>query len=381
VDKYDDGIKRALEFLAGKKENYKNAVKKQDTFWRRQPQDAPPLCLSCGLTEEQESWLPEEFNTKEIHFDSKKMLINGLRAAMTAASGGCEALPSLRANMGCGIIPTLFGVEQTLFEDKMPWVLGHLPKEKLRDMTSGDLKEGAEFNAAMEHMQYMRFALEGTGVPVYPLDVQGAFDTAHIVYGDDIFYDLYDDEAFTAHLFDLAEQAVYLCVDRCFEVMAPADYVPHYNHMAIPKDMGGIKLSEDTSTLVNADIIEKFIAPSIDNIYARYGGGYVHWCGKNMPLFDSCLNREKAYGINFGNPEKYDMPAILADIVKAGKVYVGGQPKEPGESHFDCFVRILRPAYKNGVFHIMPAYGCSLEERDEVADAYQRAAEAVRKGE
>ena len=29
------------------------------------------------------------------------MFISGLKGAMTAAYGGCEAVPSVRANMGC----------------------------------------------------------------------------------------------------------------------------------------------------------------------------------------------------------------------------------------------------------------------------------------
>ena len=102
------------------------------------------------------------------------------------------AVPSVRANMGCGIFPTLFGISQNLYEDKMPWVREHLPKERLQKMGPEDIKLSDEFKAGLEHMAYMAQELKDTGCFVYPMDVQGAFDMAHIVLGDDIFYEIYD---------------------------------------------------------------------------------------------------------------------------------------------------------------------------------------------
>ena len=43
--------------------------------------------------------------------------------------------------MGCGIFPTLLGVKQQLFDDKMPWVKEHLPKEVLARMSEEDIKD------------------------------------------------------------------------------------------------------------------------------------------------------------------------------------------------------------------------------------------------
>ena len=87
--------------------------------------------LSCSLDENDDEYFPQ-FNLKEIHYDRQKMFANQFRVMMTAVYGGAHAVPSVRANMGCGIFPTLFGIKQELFEDKMPWVKQHLSKRGVK---------------------------------------------------------------------------------------------------------------------------------------------------------------------------------------------------------------------------------------------------------
>ena len=89
-----------------------------------------------------------------------------------------------------------------------------------------------------------------------------AFDTAHIVYGDRIFYDIYDDPGFIHHLLELAAWR-YLPAWRSASKVIPGSdkWVAHYNSLVIPRSRGGIKISEDTSTLLSKSQIEEFVAP------------------------------------------------------------------------------------------------------------------------
>jgi hypothetical protein len=280
-----DGVKRALDFLAERMDAFDKAVQSQTRLWRGEKQDIPPLALTCTLTEQQQGWLSWS-STKAIHYDSGKMLANGLLEALFAANGAYGAVPSVRANMGCGIIPSLFGLTQSLFDDKMPWLLEHLPKETIRQMTKADLREGKEFSAAVCHMEYISEKLSGTGVRLYPLDIQGAFDTAHLVYGDDFFYDIYDDPEFTHHLLSLSAEAVVYGMERCINIIG-SEGVTHYNYIYMPPGKGGLKLSEDTSTLVSPETINEFVLPYASRLFYRFGGGYMHYCGKNNRLYDA----------------------------------------------------------------------------------------------
>ena len=190
MQNYKDDIARMLEYLARDAERYSAAIDAQREVFNHRRAARQPLLLSSALPKEFAEL--RHFTYKEIHYDEEKMLYNGLLDALSAQAGGRESVPSLRANMGCGIVPALFGLVQELFDDKMPWLQQRRTADELREMTSADLEITPEFRQALDHMEYIADAVKGTGVRVFPLDIQGAFDTAHLVMGDDIFYQMFD---------------------------------------------------------------------------------------------------------------------------------------------------------------------------------------------
>ena len=378
-----DGIKKAEEYIMENSGYIDKAIAAQCAVWRGEAPEMPPLALSCGLNEEQQSWLPG-YNTNETHFDSEKMYADGLRGVLSAVNGGYGAAPSMRANMGCGIVPSLFGRQQRLFDDKMPWMLDHVDKDEINEDRSFDINDSAEFAAAMAHMEYMTEKLRECGLAgrvfVYPLDLQGPIDTAHLVYGDDIFYQFYDDPEFTHLLLGLSCDAVYFAMDECFKrIDKSGEFVAHYNHLILPANMGGIKISEDTTTLLSPALIDAFARPYLHKMLDFFGGGYTHYCGKNAHLLDVLISEPLVAGINFGNPEMHDMAEVLSRCRGAGKVYTGALPRQGGETHFEFFARILERAYNRdtGCFYIIPQYYCDLREREQVVGEFERAVEFV----
>ena len=385
-----DQIKKAFDYINSNSSYIEKAIKSQSAVWRGESSELPALALSCGMTEEQKSWLPG-YNLKEIHYDSEKMFNNGLREVLSAVNGGFGAVPSMRANMGCGIIPSLFGSQQRLFEDIMPWLVDHVKKEDIEKITENHnfrITDSAEFSAAMEHMDYMTKKLSEndlTGkVFVYPLDLQGPVDTAHLIYGDTIFYDFYDDPEFVHHLLQSSNNAVYFAMDECFERMDQSgEFIAHYNHLILPRGAGGVKISEDTTTLLSPTLIDEFAMPHLCEMLKHFGGGYVHYCGKNDYLLEALLDEPLVFGINFGNPEKHDMTEVLKRCRDNKKAYVGSINKKEGETLFDYFTRILGSSYDahSGCFRVILQYGCALGERSQVIGEFERAAEYVKKQE
>ncbi|MCL2645763.1 MAG: hypothetical protein FWD61_02015 [Phycisphaerales bacterium] len=378
-----DGLKRACDFIAENSGYVNQAIALHSAVWRGERVDAPPLMLSCWLTDEQRTWLVQS-NYKAIHFDSEKMLANELQSVLTAINGNSGAVPSMRANMGCGIVSTLVGLEQSLFEDKMPWMLRHLKKEEIKPRYDFSVDSSSEFAAAMRHMEYMQTFLREQrldNVFIFPLDLQGAVDTAHLIYGDAIFYDFYDDPDLIHHLLRVSCDAVEFAIRECFaRIRRSEEFVTHYNSIVIPRALGGLKVSEDTTTLLSPDLIDTFALPYLRDILTRFNGGYVHYCGKNDHLLDILLNEPLVRGINFGNPNKHDMTAVLNRFRDKGKIYVGAANRLQDESQFDYFKRILGASYnpETGCFAVMLHYWCSLQERDGVLDDYARAAACVR---
>ncbi len=367
-------VQAILKEARENRERFEAAAAAQADIWHGVKGARPPLLLTITAS----AGLPG-YSTKQTHWDPEKMLLSQLPGFLTAVRGsGC--VPSVRANMGCGIFATLLGAKQELFDDKMPWVQERIPRETLEGMTETDLGsvEAGEFGAGLAAMRYMAAALEGTGGRVYPMDLQSPFTLAHLCFGDDIFYEVYDDPEFVDHVCALTTEAVYRGFDACLEAIPDAQrFVTHYNGLAIPRDMGGVKLSEDTATLLSEAHLERFTEPWMNLVFERYGGGYVHYCGKNENLYQLVLRTPKAYGLNFGNPEMHDAARVLSDLAKAGKLYYGALPMENAAEPYADFVRLLRASYRDGVFHLLLTFHCDAAQRDRVLDAWERAVDAV----
>ncbi len=366
-----------IEILVQNKSTFDNGSKQQLMLWEGVIPEKQPLLLKCSLDAKQQEATPV-FNLKEIHNDSERMFLSELRQTLTVVNGGFEAVPSVRANMGASIFPSLLGVKPRLFEDKMPWIKDHASKEQLSSLYPEDIKISDEFKTGLEHMAYMAEKLEGTGCLVFPMDLQSPFNTAHMVYGDNIFYDLYDDPAFVHHLLDLCTHAIIIGMEECFKVMPESESrVAHYNGLVMPRSKGGLKVSEDTSTLLSKAHIEEFVAPYTHRVLEHFGGCYIHYCGRNPHLFEMVMNDPLAYGLNFGNPEMHDMEEILKICAQNGKIYFGSLNRREGETLYEYFRKYLSASRKDGKSMLLLEYSCSLKERDEVAEAWELALDSL----
>jgi hypothetical protein len=148
--------------------------------------------------------------------------------------------------------------------------------------------------------------------------------------------------------------------------------VTHYNQLAMPRSGGGMKFSEDTSTILGPWHITQFTKPSLERQLDFTGGGYVHYCGINNHLLEFCLNTEKVRGVNFGNPEMHDMEDVLRSVAKAGKVYYGAIPKKDNEDYKTCFERLCKAATdSNGICHLLLVVNASNPEQvEEIWEAW-----------
>ena len=347
-----DAIRRMKDALSRDSARYGDSVRLQAEAFRHEARGRRPLLLSSDVPEQFSQLVP--FTYREIHYDPEKMLFNGLLTALASQAGGREAVPSVRANMGVGIVPALFGLVQTLFDDKMPWLLEHLPPEQIREMGPDDIEITPEFRCALDHMEYIAEQLEGTGVRVYPLDIQGAFDTAHLVMGDEIFYQLFDDPGLVHHLLDLCCHAIGIAFSECLKrIPGSGETVAHYSYLAMPRALGGIKLSEDTSTLLSPSAIDEFVKPYMRRALKSAGGGYIHYCGRNDALLRAVLEEPYCRGINFGNPEKHDMEQVLSQCAAARTIYIGSLPGLPGCDTAGYLRRVTRAASGEGACFLM----------------------------
>lgn len=372
-------IKKALDEISQAKPYIDFSINEQIKVWLGQKVENQPLLLHCPLLQD-ESNLFNNHTYKDIHYDSQKNMESQIPAMLSSVRGGAGAVPSARANMGCGIYAAFFGLVQTLYDDKMPWLTDHLSKDTLKGMTADDIILTKEFNAGLEHMHYMADCFCDTGANVFPMDLQGPVDIAHLVYGDAFFYDLYDDPVFIEHLLNLCTQAIIKGSKLCIDIIPDSEkFISHYNELVMPISIGGIKTSEDTPTLLSGEHIKNYAIKYTNEVLDKSGGGYIHYCGKNDHLLDNVLSSANAHGLNFGNPEMHDMEDVLRRCAQSNMVFYGRIPKNINESLLNYFTRLLKASFKDEKFHLLLSMKCDISQREEILDDWLRAQDIVRK--
>ena len=333
-------LEEVLSLLALDGDHAAAARGRQAGVWRVEEPDYLPL-LFAGPPPARRDAHPR-FDLRACYFDPEKMLIEQAWGMAAVAASGSDALPSMRPNLGCGVLATTLGARQEVFPDRMPWVVERAGKAHLSRLEPGPhLLNRGEFPRVLDYARYFVERLAGRA-PVYCFDTQGPFDTAHLAYGDAIFTDLYDDPPFVRHLMELCT-SVFIEGLKALKAVTgePLDAAYHYNEMYMER--GGARSSEDTTTLIRPADIETFILPYLARCFQPFGGGYVHFCGHHAEILRMLCGMPEVRGVNFGNPEAYDPAEVLPMMLERGIVYYGQWPARDGETLESYFRRILEP--------------------------------------
>jgi len=282
-----------------------------------------------------------QFNYAEQYADPDKMAYELLWGQIPTALAGSDAQLALRANTGTGTVPSVFGLQQEILPDAMPWPKERLSRRQVSDFQlADDISQAGVMPHVREIIEFYRQHLPE--VPLFVCDTQGPFDVAHLMYGDEIFTELYDDPPFCHHLMRLATDA-YVKVTEYLKSLSGEAH-DHGYHANMYMTRCGVRMCEDTTTLLSRPQIEQFVMPYVNQAMQHFGGGWTHYCGKNDHLLD-CLIEQAPHcrAVNFGNPEMHDMPHVIARLVKAGKLYCGAVVRNDGEDLRAYFRRVLEP--------------------------------------
>lgn len=333
-------VKQLPELLNFDYEHMQKSRERQCSVWRGEKLNIPVLFASGELTKEQKK-IPE-YNYKEIFTDKEKMLCREVRLACAAANGNSDSVPSIRANLGTGIILACLGLEQECFHDKMPWLREHLTKEQIIKISPDDIQPQGTFVRGLEMMRYYK-EIMGNSIPLYVMDTQGPFDLAHLMMGDDLFVQLYDDPPFVHHLMNLCLK-LGIKTHRWMKetIDEPLDSMHHGNSMY--SDSFGIRICEDTTVMLNPDHIEEFAVSYSRKLAREFEGAWVHYCGYNEALTDLILSYPEFKVLNFGHipghEQEIDFYKNMDKFEKNGKINFNSWPKFPDELLEDYLIRL-----------------------------------------
>ena len=313
------------------------ARQRQVAVWKNQPVDRLPLLFGVptGLN-------GQRYNLEECYFDKEKMLIEALHESISFLESPGDAVPSVRVNTGTGTLATVFGLNQEVFPDKMPWLHENLSKGQISAFEPDLFEDVSDAGVMPMVLEYQRF-FQGNLPPhvgVFLSDTQSPFDIAHLVRGTDIFTDMYDDPPFVHHLLELTT-TVYINATKAMKenLGESFDEAHHIGGLYIAN--GAVRVCEDTPVILSPGLIDEFVLPYTERALGAFGGGYVHYCGRNDHLFKMAAQIPVAHGFNFGMPEQQDMQLVMDELLARDKVYYGEWTRKPDEPLAIYFERIM----------------------------------------
>lgn len=264
-------------------------------------------------------------NINDALDDIDLMIRLEMQGVSSLLEGGRGAL-GIRANYGTGTMASLFGAE--IF--KMPRETNTLPTTKpfnstdkilelidkgVPSLTEGFGKNMFEFGEVIAEV-FEKYPKIKKYVDVFHPDTQGPLDMCEMIWGCDMFYEMYDDPD-KVHAFLSVLTDTFIAVTDKWHELYPvkSDMSSHwksFNHR------GAIVLRSDSAMNISPDMYAEFSVPYDTKLLERYGGGVIHFCGRGDHYIDQLSQLPMVYGINMSQPECNDMETIYKHTVDKG---------------------------------------------------------------
>ncbi|MCM8771889.1 MAG: hypothetical protein NC922_02250 [Candidatus Omnitrophica bacterium] len=337
------GIEEKLKIMIEKIRGFKDKIKKNEILqakvWENKKTYLP---IILNKIDDEVKNFPD-FNMKEAFYDPEKMLYMQLKGLVSFISKYSDAVPSVRFNFGTGFIPSVFGLESEIFEDKMPWLKKHLSKEEIKGFQYEDFEEIEELGLMKKVKDYFTVYKNylSEEIKIYLPDTQGPFNIAHLIRGNEIFIDIYDDIEFFKFLLELTT-FVYIKITEKLKKLIKENLKMSYHSGYYFIAKGGIRICEDSTTLLSPKHIEVVLTYT-QKCLKYFGGGWIHYCGETNHFFDAVIEIPELTGINLGivHPEKLDEKKLFRKINNKNKVYMGSIPRKKDEDWKDYLKRIF----------------------------------------
>ena len=314
--------------------------------WR--PSDYVPIVF--GRDDERLDGLGD-FDWAEQFRDPAASLYMQMRDVVVQARSGSDAVPTVRADTGVINGPSVLGAPFTAPAHTKPVCTGHVPKADLEAFeVPEDISALGVMPTMIEHTQHHLSVLREAGlgelVGVRHCDTQGPFDIAAQARGhDDLFLDFYVDGDF-----------VHRLMGKCTEIYRKLNVLSkglagdplqagHANEYWMAN--GSARLCDDSGILISPELFAEFCTPYVAAAFEPFGGGWIHYCGgvpdgnrpEGLHLHEIYCAIPNMRGLQFTTGK--DWAAEIGKVVARKVVYLGGLPRQDGESLEDYFRRVL----------------------------------------
>lgn len=295
-------------------DHFKEAVKVCKQAMRFEPTDR--LCVGVGAPIEKQF---PGYSIEEIHEDMAKMLCNELCGCIAPIEAKDAGLPMIRANYGVGTLPSAFGLKSHIVNGNMPWV-EHASKEDLQRIIEKGVPEG-DAGYGKKVIETYEFYNETLAkypkckevIKLYHPDFQGSLDVAHLMYGSDIYIDMYEDPDFVHALLELVTDTYIDRMKKVKTYLNDEEDGFHYHWGTLYP--GRLTLRNDSAVNLSPDMYEEFVQPYDDKIMNALGKSSVHFCGRADQIVFKMAESENILGLNFGYMPNVEFGEAYLDFI------------------------------------------------------------------
>ncbi len=250
-----------------------------------------------------------DFNFQEIYDDPEWMLLHELKSMYMGAKLKDDSLYGIRANYGTAIIASLFGCQIHTFENALPCGTAAGDISVMKELIQKGVPDiyGGIAGKALNTVAYFRDVLRDYPnidkvVPNQLLDIQGTFDNASIIWGSNIFLDMYDHPDLVQDMIKLVTKTIEVVVREQRKI----DGNDIHEHGGTWEKLGGICLRNDSCINLSGEMYEQYVKPYDRELLQKFTG-WIHFCGKAHQWWERLLDIEGLTAVNPYQGEFYDL--------------------------------------------------------------------------
>ncbi|MDT8390448.1 MAG: uroporphyrinogen decarboxylase family protein [Lentisphaeria bacterium] len=208
---------------------------------------------------------------------------------------GDDRVPTVRVQFGTAQVAAAFGCSMFLPENNLPAAGNHVlaQAEDVHELTIPALDAGW-YGKLAEWTDLWKENLPD-GIHIQHPDIQSAFNSAHLIRGNDILTDFYDSPELVEALLGKVTEFM-IAITRHTKAMISPDPDWFFDWGSMWK--GRTRISNCSMQMISPELYRKHVLPWDARFFEAIGGGRMHYCGITGGIIDDFFNVPSITGLD-----------------------------------------------------------------------------------
>lgn len=263
-------------------------------------------------------------NINDALKDETLMLYSVYKGCSDSLARGFDRLMTVRPNYGVGILPNAMAnvdffemaYEQNTLPNVRPLKNGVEDVEKIVAAPLPDIYQHVGIHVFSIGKKFMEIKAKYPKIGKYILfdhpDTQGPMDVADLLWGSDIFFELYESPELVHEFLQKVTDYYIKFLDEWFRIV-PNNTGYHVVYGRLVK--GKVLVRNDSAINVSPDFFLEFIKPYDEQILEHFNGGAIHFCGRGDHFLPIFKEYKSLNGVDMSQPHLNNMELAFSEII------------------------------------------------------------------